>query len=169
MEKHFEHGCVDKVELVVPLKEQYLTILRLTISDLFDKLGLSVCDVVGYKVAVTDACRNLIYFAHRHLCAKELKLVISLTPDRITIFCGTIGKCFCRSRVTTHPALDQQDFYKDIDLLAVSSLVDHYRVSLRQAKGHCSAVVELVKFLPRAQNSVSVKLTVPSSSSAPMR
>jgi len=152
MKKHFERDNLDKVELVIPLKEQYLTILRLTLSDLFDKMGLSVCDIAGYKVALTDACRHLIYFAHRHLFAKDLRLVILLSSDRISISCSTAGKCFCRKTVTTHPILERHDVYKDIDLLVMSSLVDHYRVSLRRAEDRCSAVVELIKFLPKPQD-----------------
>ena len=148
MEKHFRRDSIDKVELIIPLKEQYLTILRLTLSELFDKMGLKVCDIAGYKVALTDACRNLIYFAHRHLCAQQLRLVVLLAPDRITISCSTTGKRFCRERVTAHPILEQQDIYRDIDLLVISSLVDHYRVSLRQAEDRVAAVVLLVKYLP---------------------
>ena len=58
--RYIDQEHLERVEITIPLKEQYLTIPRLTISDLFDKLGLKVCDIAGYKVAVTDACRNLI-------------------------------------------------------------------------------------------------------------
>ncbi|NLJ67904.1 MAG: hypothetical protein GX341_01110 [Firmicutes bacterium] len=152
MEKRFKHGQLDRIELTIPLKEQYLTILRLTLSDLFDKMGLSVCDTAGYKVALTDACRNLMYFAHRHLCAKDLRLVISLTSDRITISCNIAGKCYCRDRVAAHPVLDKQEIYKDIDLLVISSLVDHYQVGLRMVEDQCSALIRLTKFLPQPQD-----------------
>ena len=49
-----------------------------------------------------------------------------------------------------YPVLDKQEIYKDIDLLVISSLVDHYQVGLRMVEDQCSALIRLTKFLPPA-------------------
>ncbi|NMB45451.1 MAG: hypothetical protein GX998_03460 [Firmicutes bacterium] len=153
MEKCTPKDQLGQVELIVPLHERYLTIPRLALGDVFDKAGLDICDIAGYKVALTEACRNLIYFSYRHLEPPRLRVAFSTGPDRIIVLCIVEGECFCEERVKTHPALHRQEAVQDLDLLVVSSLVDHLRTGLRLLKGHCLAFVELTKFLQEPHQS----------------
>jgi len=136
-----------QVELLLPLNERYLTIPRLALGDVFDKAGLDLCDIAGYKAALTEACRNLIHFSYRNLEPHRLRLVFLTEPNQIRIVCSVRGECYCEQRVKTHPILRQQEAAQDLDLLMVTSLVDHFRTGLRLVKGECIAFVELVKFL----------------------
>jgi len=147
MEKCPSKDELEQVELLIPLQERYLTIPRLALGDVFDKAGLDVCDIAGYKVALTEACRNLISFSHSHLEPQRLRLVFSTEPRQITISCSVGGDCLCERRVKTHPVLHQQEATRSLDLLVVASLVDHFRTGLRRLDDRCVAFVELLKFL----------------------
>lgn len=147
MAKCLQKDQLQQIELMLPLNERYLTISRLTLGDVFDRAGLDVCDIAGYKVAMTEACRNLIHFSYRRLEPHRLRLVFSTEPHQISIFCSVGGKCYCEERVKTHPVLHKQEAVQDLDLLVVSSLVDHFRTGLRLLQDECMAFVELTKFL----------------------
>ncbi len=67
MERYAPNGWLEHLELNIPLNERYLTIPRLVLGDVFVKAGLDICEITSYKVALTEVCRDLIYFSYRHL------------------------------------------------------------------------------------------------------
>jgi anti-sigma regulatory factor (Ser/Thr protein kinase) len=147
VERYAPDGRSDHLELIIPLNERYLTIPRLVLGDIFNKVGLDICDITSYKVALTEACRNLMYFSYRHLEPNPLRLTFRIAPQRLTISISSQGKCFCDTRVKTHPALDQQDSTQNLDLLMVGSLVDDIRTGLRVTKEECIAFIVITKSL----------------------
>lgn len=138
---------LEQVSLVLPLHERYLTIPRLALGDVFDKAGVDVCDIAGYKVALTEGCRSLIYYSYRHLEPHGLRVLFTTESDRITILCRVGGECYCKEQVMTHPVLHSHVAAEDLDLLFMASLVDHYRTGLSRRKDECMAFIEITKFL----------------------
>ncbi|NLK08677.1 MAG: hypothetical protein GX316_08265 [Firmicutes bacterium] len=135
------------MKITIPLSERYLTIPRLVLGDVFVKAGLDVCEITSYKVALTEACRNLVHFAYSHLEPNALQLSFTKTPIKLTIEVSNRGKCFCKQRVKAHPALSKWSLSNDIDLLMITSLVDELRTGVRLIDDECVAFVVLSKYL----------------------
>jgi hypothetical protein len=138
---------LEQVGLLLPLHERYLTIPRLALGDVFDKAGVDVCDIAGYKVALTEACRSLIHYSYRHLEPHRLQVLFTTESDQITILSSVGGECYCTEQVKTHPVLHHQAAVEDLDLLFMASLVDNYRTGLSRYNGECIAFIEITKFL----------------------
>lgn len=51
---------MDKIELTLPTKPEYVSLARLTIASVANTMGFSIGDVEDLKVAVSEACSNAL-------------------------------------------------------------------------------------------------------------
>ncbi|AJY75664.1 anti-sigma B factor RsbW [Paenibacillus beijingensis] len=54
----------DQVTLRVPAKAEYLDLIRLTLYGIASKIGFTYEDIEDMKVAVSEACNNVVLYAY---------------------------------------------------------------------------------------------------------
>jgi serine/threonine-protein kinase RsbW len=80
-ENHIETG--DIISLTLPNAPEYVSIARLTLSGIANRMGFNIEDIEDLKVAVAEACTNAI----KHGCGNDCNYSIefSVLKDKLRI------------------------------------------------------------------------------------
>ena len=71
----------DIIELSIPRKPDYISLVRLTTSGIAHSMGLNIDDIEDIKVCIGEACINSL----SHKDSEEIKLVFEVTEEKLTI------------------------------------------------------------------------------------
>lgn len=71
----------DKIELKVPSKLDYISLIRLTSSSIANNLELNVDEIEDIKVCISEACVNILNFSD----TEEINILFDLKKDGIYI------------------------------------------------------------------------------------
>ena len=71
----------DRIELKLPSKLEYISLIRLTASCLANNIDLNVDEIEDIKVSISEACVNVLNFSQ----AEEIMVVFKLKEDQICI------------------------------------------------------------------------------------
>ena len=86
-------GKRDQIELRVPSKSEYVSVVRLTASGIANRLGFSYEDIEDIKVAVAEACVNCIQHAYPKRSDKdEIVVKFALTISYLEMVVRDFGK-----------------------------------------------------------------------------
>ena len=76
----------DFVELKLPAKPEYVGVVRLTISGIANRLGYSYEDIEDIKVAVAEACTNVVKHAYDEDAENpQMRITSVIYNDRLEI------------------------------------------------------------------------------------
>lgn len=78
----------DSIELNIPSKVDYISIIRLTSSSLANNLGFNVDDIEDIKVCISEACVNILNFSD----TKQINILFCLEDDNISISIDNVLK-----------------------------------------------------------------------------
>lgn len=71
----------DKIELKLPSKPEYISLIRLTASSIANNMDLDVDEIEDIKVCISEACINVLNFAD----TEEINVLFNLKEDGIYI------------------------------------------------------------------------------------
>ncbi|GAF11776.1 serine-protein kinase RsbW [Bacillus sp. JCM 19046] len=86
MEQH------DRIHIELPAKSEYVSIARLSVSGIANRLGFSYDDIEDIKIAVAEACTNVVEHAYSE--DGFISLACYIYEDRIKIIVADQGKSF---------------------------------------------------------------------------
>ena len=83
----------DYVEIRVPAKPQYVSVLRLTISGLASRVGFTYDEIEDLKIATGEAVTNVVHHAYKD---REGEVVVgcALFRDKIELMISDYGSSF---------------------------------------------------------------------------
>lgn len=79
------NGDARTVQLTIPAKPEYITLVRLALSGLSQLRPLSEETLGDLKLAVTEACSNSVRHAYRDGRAGAVQVIYELHPDRLVV------------------------------------------------------------------------------------
>ncbi len=82
----------DRIHLELPAKPEFVSIARLTVSGIANRLGFSYDDIEDLKIAVAEACTNVVEHAYSE--DGFISLACYIFEDRIQIVVADQGKSF---------------------------------------------------------------------------
>ncbi|WP_059105950.1 anti-sigma B factor RsbW [Shouchella shacheensis] len=82
----------DRIQMELPAKAEYVGIARLTVSGIANRLGFSYDDIEDIKIAVAEACTNVVEHAYSKDGVMCLTSVIH--EDRIQVIVADRGQSF---------------------------------------------------------------------------
>ena len=128
---------LDLVNLVIPAKTDFVSIARLAVSGIANRMGFSYDDIEDLKLAVSEACTNAVD-AHYTEGEGDIKVCCNIFSNRLEI--EVAEQCLKEEDVENSDmkALREQD----LGLFFIESLMDEVDV---QEKG--GVVVKLTKFI----------------------
>ena len=71
----------DRIELNVPSKLEYISLIRLTASSIANNIDLDIDEIEDIKVCISEACVNILNFNPE----EEINIVFQLKEDGIFI------------------------------------------------------------------------------------
>lgn len=71
----------DKIDLLIPAKPDYISLVRLTASGIANNIGFNIDEIEDIKVCVGEACVNVINSND----VDEISTVYEVKGDRLTI------------------------------------------------------------------------------------
>lgn len=71
----------DKIELKLPSKPEYISLIRLTASSVANNMNLNIDEIEDIKVCISEACTNVLNFNH----TGEINVVFNLKEDGLYI------------------------------------------------------------------------------------
>ncbi|PTX58881.1 serine/threonine-protein kinase RsbW [Melghirimyces profundicolus] len=85
----------DVIELTIPAKAQYVGVVRLTVSGIASRLGFHYDDIEDIKLAVAEACTNVVDHAYKEVeCAGGINVHFRIFEDRLEIVVKDEGRSF---------------------------------------------------------------------------
>jgi len=73
----------DIIELILPLKAEYVSIARLTVSGIANRMGFDIEIIEDIKVAVSEVCSK--YVQKGSSLAENFKIIFSVSEDCLKI------------------------------------------------------------------------------------
>lgn len=84
----------DYVEIRVPAKSQYVSVVRLTISGLALRVGFSYDEIEDLKIATSEALTNVVQHAYAEDEEGEMVICVALYTDCMEIMVSDYGNSF---------------------------------------------------------------------------
>lgn len=124
----------DYVEIRLPAKAQYVSVARLTISGLANRMGFSYDDIEDLKIAASEAITNAVQHAYTDDENGEVVIGCALYSDRIEIMIADHGKSFnfeeTKAQVGPYHDLEEGSFLREggLGLYLIETLMDEVKV-----------------------------------------
>ncbi|KGR75848.1 anti-sigma B factor RsbW [Ureibacillus manganicus] len=84
----------DYVEIKIPAKPQYVSVIRLAVSGLATRVGFLYDQIEDIKIAVSEAVTNVVQHAYQEIELGEIVLGCALYTDKIEILITDFGSSF---------------------------------------------------------------------------
>ena len=84
----------DYIEIRVPAKPQYVSVIRLTISGLATQVGFTYDEIEDLKIATSEAVTNVAHHAQKENDEGEVVIGCALYNDKIEIMVADYGASF---------------------------------------------------------------------------
>jgi serine/threonine-protein kinase RsbW len=133
------------VRLTFPAKADYLLLARLALAGLARGLPVDADVLADLKLAVTEACGNVVRHAYRDGQEGPVAVALVVRADRLEMIVEDQGSGIDRPD-TGHPGPDGSPLEGGMGLAIMRAVVDDFAVSAG-ADGH-GTVVRMTKFLP---------------------
>lgn len=84
----------DYIEMRVPAKAQYVSVIRLTVSSLASRIGFTYDDIEDLKIATSEAVTNVVHHAYEVDEAGDIVIGCALYPNKLEIMVSDYGTSF---------------------------------------------------------------------------
>ncbi|MED4161591.1 anti-sigma B factor RsbW [Halalkalibacterium halodurans] len=138
----------ETIEMTVPAKSEFVGVVRLTVSGIANRLGYTYDDIEDIKIAVAEACTNVVDHAYDE--GGTMGLSFHLYEDRMEVIVTDQGQSFDMDafRESLGP-IDGSKPIQDLregglGLFLINTLMD--KVEMKEDSG---VVLAMTKFLQR--------------------
>lgn len=144
-------GKNDTIQLTFPAKPEYVMLARLTCSGAASRMGYSLEAIEDIKVAVSEACTNVVTHAYRgQKCSGTVSVRLECSDAQLAVFVIDSGESFDAEHVIKNlkpinSSLALEDIGEGgLGLLLIRALMDEVAIS-----SDYGVVVKMVKLLKR--------------------
>src|ERR1051326_693348 len=142
-----QSGEVHKVETLLDSTLESVDEAESTVLRMAGLAGLEEDDLHALGMAVREAAVNAVVHGNRYNARKKVHLMVSRTPDRLTVAIGDEGEGFALGSIAAPVAPENLLRQSGRGLLLIRAFVDEFEMLRRQPRG---TEVRLVKYLAKA-------------------
>ena len=84
----------DYVEVRIPAKPQFVSVIRLTVSGLANRIGFGYDEIEDLKIAASEAITNVVHHAYETEDEGEIVIGCALFKEKIEIMVADYGNSF---------------------------------------------------------------------------
>ena len=124
----------DYVEIRIPAKPQYVSVARLTISGLANRVGFTYDDIEDLKIATSEAITNAVQHAYSEDEDGEVVIGCAMYEGKIEIMVADHGKSFdfeeTKAQVGPYSEMEEVSFLREggLGLYLIETLMDEVKV-----------------------------------------
>lgn len=143
----------DYIEMRLPASAEYVSLIRLTLSDVFSRAGASYDDIEDSKIAVSEAVTNAFKHAYKENPETGMiNLCFEIFDDKIKIVISDQGESFdyetTKSKLGPYDDNENIDFLREggLGLFLIESLMDE--VTVYKESG---VTISMIKYIKKEQ------------------
>lgn len=142
----------DYVEIRVPAKPQYVSVVRLAISGLAIRVGFSYDEIEDLKIATSEAVTNVVQHAYAEEEEGEIVISVALYTDRMEIMVSDYGNSFnfeeVKAKIGPYHVDDNVALLREggLGLYLMETLMDEVRIN-----NEGGVTVFMTKYVSREQ------------------
>ncbi|MEC1180262.1 anti-sigma B factor RsbW [Metasolibacillus meyeri] len=142
----------DYIEIRVPAKPQYVSVIRLTISGLALRIGFTYDEIEDLKIATGEAVTNVVHHAYHDNEEGEIVIGCALFNDKIEIMVADYGNSFnfeeIKSKIGPYNENEKVSMLREggLGLYLMEALMDEVKV-----KNEGGVTVFMTKYVTREQ------------------
>jgi serine/threonine-protein kinase RsbW len=138
------------ISLIIPARAEYIDIVRLTLYGIATRMGYTYEDIEDMKVAVSEACNNVVLHAYDDLDGK-VEIRFDISDLELSIVVKDDGKSFNYISVENSTILPHEQSLEDVQvgglgIFMMQALMDHVQVKIDKG-----TEVTLTKHLSRGE------------------
>lgn len=76
-------SSIECIELILPFKAEYVSVARLTVSGIANRIGFDIDAIEDIKVAVSEVCNKLVQIGSK--LASQYKIIFNITKSSLNI------------------------------------------------------------------------------------
>ncbi|MCE7794152.1 anti-sigma B factor RsbW [Salipaludibacillus sp. CUR1] len=141
----------DSIEMKVPAKPEYVGVVRLTVSGIANRLGYSYDDIEDIKIAVAEACTNVVNHAYSEgQEGNDMQVNFGVYDDRLELVISDQGGTIDveklkqeRGPITENQAIEDLK-EGGLGLFLIETLMDEVEI-----RGDSGVMIIMTKFLQR--------------------
>ncbi|MEG0384646.1 MAG: anti-sigma B factor RsbW [Solibacillus sp.] len=125
----------DYIEIRVPAKSQYVSVIRLMISGLAVRVGFSYDEIEDLKIATSEAVTNVVHHAYKESDEGEVVVGCALFEDKIEIMVSDYGVSFnfeeIKSKVGPYHEEDNVELLREggLGIYLMETLMDEVKMN----------------------------------------
>ncbi len=121
-----------KIELSIPHRSEYVSLIRLTVASIANRMGFDVEEIEDIKVALSEACSNAIKHGG---CAEDENFTVQFTREqkRLLISVADSGKGY--SVESVEPPNTEILNEGGLGIFIIKSLMDDVRITSGNRQG----------------------------------
>jgi len=142
-------GKRDLIEIRIPSKSEYVSVVRLTASGIANCLGFSYEDIEDIKVAVGEACVNCIQHAYPKRSDKdEIVIKFALTISYLEMVVRDFGKGISQETVEKYLDIEEKNKKGEqgFGIFLMKNLMDEVNYNTEVTKG---TEIRMKKYISR--------------------
>ncbi len=143
----------DYIEIRIPAKPQYVSVIRLTVSGLASRVGFSYDEIEDMKIAVSEAVTNVVQHAYGIHEDGEIVIGFALYADKIEVMVSDYGHSFnfeeIKSQIGPYQEDESVEMLREggLGLYLMETLMDEVRVNNNEG----GVTVFMTKYVTREQ------------------
>ncbi|MBK5243553.1 MAG: ATP-binding protein [Eubacteriaceae bacterium] len=130
---------MDEIKLTLPTKIEYISLARLTIASVANGMGFSIEDVEDLKVAVSEACANVIM--HSVTPQKSYELIYTIGEKSLIFSVVDKGIGFVPEKETNRE-LKELELTNGFGLIIIKMLMDEVKIQSEEGLGSTITMVK---------------------------
>lgn len=129
---------VDRVNMSLPCKAEYVGVVRLTVSAIANRMGFNIEEIEDIKVAVAEGCTNAI----KHALDEKFHIYIDIFENKLQIEIKDSGKGYNIEEVGNPDLSNPRE--GGLGIFIIKTLMDE--VELKSEIG-VGSEIKMIKFL----------------------
>lgn len=120
------------IELSIPHRSEYVSMIRLTVASLASRMGFDIDDIEDMKVAISEACSNAIMHGG---CGEEENFLVQFIREesRLVISVSDFGKGYSVNNLKTPNTEDLNE--GGLGIFIIKSLMDDVKIKTGNSHG----------------------------------
>ncbi|MFC1755014.1 anti-sigma B factor RsbW [Thermoproteota archaeon] len=139
------------INLDIPSISDYVAVARLSVSGVASRLDFPIDDIEDIKIAVSEACTNVVQYAYNDPGQGRIYLTYNIHPDKLEIIVTDKGGGFDIKNPASEKRqveLDSPVINLGLGLTFIESLMDEMKVDSKQGSG---TTLKMAKYRPKAR------------------
>lgn len=129
---------MDKVNMSLPCKPEYVGVARLTVSAIANRMGFNIEEIEDIKVAVAEACTNAI----KHGKDEKFDLDIDIYLNKLQILIKDSGKGYDTKQLKSPDLQNPKE--GGLGIFIIKTLMDEVELKSQLGVG---SEIKMIKFL----------------------